>query len=265
LKEPPAEITSWARPHLEDLGNSLLDEILPSGRSPADHQRIVAPYRAAFHQRLDGMLRDVEIGFVEGAGFARAEQVESKEEWIAAAEAVRLLKPVLGGEYTAQQTICKRAHSSLIRARAERFMVGDVSRNATEVPKDFWWAEGGSALTQNWTTGDFDTWVKRGEVHLRAFGVSFSRADIEKMIPAGTPTPAPSTAAGGRRTADWWPDLLIELCFRHFRGDLKPTKQADVERAMQQWISEHGFEAAVSTVRERARKLWQAIQREAEN
>jgi hypothetical protein len=197
LKEPPAEITSWARPHLEDLGNSLLDEMLPSGRSPADHQRIVAPYRAAFHQRLDGMLRDVEIGFVEGAGFARAEQVESKEEWIAAAEAVRLLKPVLGGEYTAQQTICKRAHSSLIRARAERFMVGDVSRNATEVPKDFWWAEGGSALTQNWTTGDFDTWVKRGEVHLRAFGVSFSRADIEKMIPAGTPTPAPSTADGG--------------------------------------------------------------------
>jgi hypothetical protein len=200
LKEPPAEITSWARPHLEDLGNSLLDEIVPSGRSPTDHQRIVAPYRAAFHQRLDGMLRDVEIGFVEGAGFARAEQVESKEEWIAAAEAVRLLKPVLGGEYTAQQTICKRAHSSLIRARAERFMVGDVSRNATEVPKDFWWAEGGSALTQNWTTGDFDTWVKRGEVHLRAFGVSFSRADIEKMIPAGTPTPAPSKAADGRRT-----------------------------------------------------------------
>jgi hypothetical protein len=63
--------------------------------------------------------------------------VESKEEWIAAAEAVRLLKPVLGGEYTAQQTICKRAHSSLIRARAERFMVGEVSRNATEAQRTF--------------------------------------------------------------------------------------------------------------------------------
>jgi hypothetical protein len=196
LKEPPAEITSWARPHLEDLGNSLLDAILPNG-APADHQRIVGPYRAAFQQRLDGALRDVEIGFAEGAGFARAEQVESKDEWIAAAEAVRLLKPVFGGEHAAQQTICKRAHSGLIRARADRFMVGDVSRNATEVPKDLWWAEGDSALTQNWITGDFDTWLKRGEVHLRAFGVSFLLADIEQMIPAGTPAPAPATAAGG--------------------------------------------------------------------
>ena len=51
----------------------------PNGFS-ADHQRIVAQYRAAFQQRLDGVRRDVEIGFLKGAGFARAAQVESKEE-----------------------------------------------------------------------------------------------------------------------------------------------------------------------------------------
>jgi hypothetical protein len=80
---PPAEITAWARPQLENLGNALLGEIPPSG-FPADHKRIVAKYRAAFKQRLEGVLREVEIGFEKGPGFARAEHLESNEEWISA-------------------------------------------------------------------------------------------------------------------------------------------------------------------------------------
>jgi hypothetical protein len=155
----PVEITAWARPHLENLGNSLLGVVPPNG-FPADYQRIRAQYNAVFQQRLDGVLRDVEIGFVKGAGFARAKNVDSKEEWITAAEAARLLKPVCETEYGARMTICKRAYSGLIRARAERFMIGTNVHNEHEIPKEFWWAEGHEALTQNWPTGDFDTWVK---------------------------------------------------------------------------------------------------------
>jgi hypothetical protein len=265
-------MTSWARPHLENLGNTLLGEIPPNG-FPADHQRIVAQYRAAFQQRLDGVLRDVEIGFLKGAGFARAEQVESKEEWITAVKAARLLKPVFDSEYIAQQTICKRAHGGLIRAHAEQYTVNKNVRKNFEIPKDFWWAEGGKALHQNWPTCDFDTWINSGEVHLQAFGVSFLRADIEKIIPAdmlapavpAVAAPAISAAAGGRPPADWWEDLLIDVCFQLFCGDLKPKTQADVERAMQQWITDHGRDAADSTIRIRARKVWQTIKREAEN
>jgi hypothetical protein len=66
LQVPPAEVTSWARPNLENLGNSLLGVIPPNG-FPADHQRVVAQYRAVFQQRLDDVLRDVEIGFGERA------------------------------------------------------------------------------------------------------------------------------------------------------------------------------------------------------
>lgn len=86
------------------------------------------------------------------------------------------------------------------------------------------------------------------------------------MVPATVPAPsAPAKAAvGGRTPADWWDDLLIDICFQHFRGDLKPTKQADVEQAMHQWITARGCEAATSTVRLRARKVWQAIRREAD-
>jgi hypothetical protein len=194
--------------------------------------------------------------------------MESKEEWITAAEAARLLKPVFNSEYIAQATICKRAHSGLIRARAEQFMMDEKVCTHFEIPKKFWWAEGGAALTQNWPSGDFDTWIDRGSTQLRAFGVSFLRADIEKMIPAGMPgppAPNPTLAAGGRPPAEWWEDLLINVCFQHFRGDLKPNTQAEVERAMQEWITARGYEAAISTVRIRARKVWHAIKREAEN
>jgi predicted nucleotide-binding protein len=107
--------------------------------------------------------------------------IESPDEWITAADALKILKPTFRGEYIKQMTICSRAHAGLVRARAERYIVGDEVYNNVQVPTDFWWAEGNTALHQNWTTGDFDTWVDRGETHLRAFGLTFLRADIDKM------------------------------------------------------------------------------------
>jgi predicted nucleotide-binding protein len=189
---PPSEIVAWARPHLENLGNSVLG-VVPPNNFPQDHQRLIHQYRAVFQQRLDGMLRDVEIGFVKGAGFARAEEMVSKEKWIRAAEAVRLLKPAFG-IYDAQMTICVRAHSGMIRARAARLIIDSEAADNVEVPQRFWWAEGHEALKQNWTAGDFETRVdfdvlagkpqrSGGKVHLQAFGVSFLQADIEKLIP----------------------------------------------------------------------------------
>ena len=123
--------------------------------------------------------------------------MENKEEWIRAADAVRLLKPVFDSEYEAKMTICQRAHAGLIRARAERFMVDDRSADDHKVPKEFWWAEGHVALEQNWTTGDFSTWIRR-TTRLRAFNISFLREDIEKLRGTASPTP---TAVGPSVTA----------------------------------------------------------------
>ena len=84
--------------------------------------------------------------------------------------------------------------------------------------------------------------------------------------PAAPPASAAIRAApGGRLPADWWEDLLIEICFRHFRGELQHKTQADIARAMQDWIAERGYEAADSTIRIRARKVWNAIKRDTEN
>ncbi len=141
MERPPTEVAAWARPHLENLNNSALG-IGPPNNFPQDHQRLTHQYRAVFQQRLDVMLRNVEIGLQKGAGFARAEKVESNEEWISAAEAVRLLAPALKGEHAAKMTICKRAHAGMVHARAERFIIAERAADSVEIPTEFWWAEG---------------------------------------------------------------------------------------------------------------------------
>ena len=117
MERPPAEIVAWVRPRLENLGNPVLG-VVPSYDFPEDHQRLIHQYRAVFQRRLDDMLRDVEIDFVKEAGFAHAEKLGSKEEWITATEAVRLVKSVFNSAYQARMTICERAHAGLIRARS---------------------------------------------------------------------------------------------------------------------------------------------------
>jgi hypothetical protein len=107
------------------------------------------------------------------------------EAWISAWEAVKLLKPVMD-EYSAQMTICERAHHRLISARAVRLVIEDhnsrpvkiSARNDVEVPPEFWWALGGNqSLWQNWSTGDFETYVEE-RVLYKAYSVKFRRLDI---------------------------------------------------------------------------------------
>ncbi|MET3905879.1 hypothetical protein ABID59_000200 [Bradyrhizobium sp. S3.3.6] len=78
LEMPPKEVTGWARPHLENLGNVVLSAIHPA-RYPGEHQQAVRQYQAVFQQRLDGALRDVEIGFIKGAGFSAKTAAQPRE------------------------------------------------------------------------------------------------------------------------------------------------------------------------------------------
>jgi hypothetical protein len=104
------------------------------------------------------------------------------DEWIRAADAVAMLTPI-STEYSTKLRICKRAHGGLIRARAEQFHYGERTISNLDIPEEFWWAEGGNALEQDWVAGDFSTWIKHDSIQLKAFGVTFARADIEKLLP----------------------------------------------------------------------------------
>lgn len=106
-----------------------------------------------------------------------ASENQSNDEWLNAAASLDLL----GRGYLAGTTaICKRAHAGLIKARAKRFFRDNRQTDGVEVPTEFWWAEGGAALKQDWSAGDFDTWIDR-KIHLKVFGVEFRRSDIEDM------------------------------------------------------------------------------------
>jgi hypothetical protein len=84
--------------------------------------------------------------------WGRAEEKRPQgEEWISAAEALALVK--IPRQHAAR-AICSRAHAGLVRARAERYVSDNQISYNIDVPIEFWWAEGGAALTQNWHTGD---------------------------------------------------------------------------------------------------------------
>ncbi|MGA8613828.1 MAG: hypothetical protein WB760_19570 [Xanthobacteraceae bacterium] len=76
MRKPAKEITAWARPHLENLSNVVLGGIPPNG-FPQDHQRIIAQYQAVFRQRVDGALREIEIGYLRGTGFIPLENANA--------------------------------------------------------------------------------------------------------------------------------------------------------------------------------------------
>ena len=83
MGKPATEITGWARPHLENLSTVVLVGIPPNG-FPQDHQRVTAQYQAVFRQRVEGVLREIEIGYVRGAGFVPDKADEAVQQQVEA-------------------------------------------------------------------------------------------------------------------------------------------------------------------------------------
>lgn len=317
---------------------------------------------------------------------------------MSAAEARELASKNIS-QFSVNQAICKRAHAGLVKARARLLIWHKERRENCDVPEQFWWAEGNTALTQNWTCGDFETWIDE-RFQCKAYGVLFNRADILEMLPSvpkldlmadkletvdvempakdvvqwlsdlmsepylevlrtlrascanghitsycdnmwietldryddtheedvqgeipewfwanivdadcaglnwkrnfysglgfrdGEQTkvrltglsfnrdeltilipdkPIQKTSGrgsakkSGRPPAEWWDSLWIEICRQLHFGELIPKKQSDIESAMLDWLAAQDVVPSVSTIRKRARPLWDAISREDEN
>lgn len=65
---------------------------------------------------------------------------------------------------------------------------------------------------------------------------------------------------GGKPLARHWDEMWAEIAVRLWNGDLQPQSQADVTRAMLEWLSANNIDAGESTVVPRARQLWQKIE-----
>lgn len=201
-----------------------------------------------------------------------------KNEWISAHQAYRLVSK--STPFRAGEAICSRACDGIVQAKAHTLIWGNERREDCIVPAIFWSDRGTSVLTNNWATGDFETELD-GMRLCRAYGVTFKRDQILAIVPnemaAALPRtylpnsndqkkqPEPKTETptlerkGGRPAAPYWDDLWIEICRALYAGELIPKKQSDVEKAMHDWLATKDQSAADSTVRARARKLWDAI------
>jgi hypothetical protein len=81
----------------------------------------------------------------------------------------------------------------------------------------------------------------------------------ENVIPAAKPNKS------GRPPAEWWDDMWVAIAKQLYEGKLVPKRQVDIEDAMHEWIAAKDSSASTSTVRKRARKLWDALKMEDEN
>lgn len=61
---------------------------------------------------------------------------------------------------------------------------------------------------------------------------------------------------GGRPRAEFWDDMLLAVAKSIYDGDFKPRNQADVTRAMQDWIADHGYEGGLTQIKAMASKAF---------
>lgn len=63
----------------------------------------------------------------------------------------------------------------------------------------------------------------------------------------------------GRPQKSFWDDAILAVAQTIHVGDFKPERQADVQRALAEWLSAHGYDAGDTAIKERARKLFNSF------
>jgi hypothetical protein len=160
------------------------------------------------------------------------------EHWIEAAQALEIAGDPI--------SLCTRLHAGLITARARTFSSAGQEAHGVAVPKKFWWATGRAALEQDWTSGDFSTWIDQRQ-QLFAFGVTFSLSSVLEMVPSDKRALiARNLSVAGSR--EWVPAKEARrLADDRFRPDLMTAGSAIVEQARLGFASARAVLAQGST------------------
>jgi hypothetical protein len=155
---------------------------------------------------------------------------------------------------------------ALIQQTVENFLryisgtVEDAAKKASGVPR--------AAVKFHGIFTAGDNLFNESRTHLlRQLEIQRFTFTVPQARPMLTPARAPSPDAsnqrnrGGKPLADHWDQMWAAIAVMLYLGDLKPKTQADIERAMKDWLSAHEFDAGDTAVRGRARKLWQELLR----
>lgn len=109
-------------------------------------------------------------------------------EWVTAKNALDILAPrILNRISLAEDAIMSRAGVGLVKARAERLIIGAAVADNADMSAELWQHE---LEAMSWATGDFKSKRRMLGDPWQAFGVSFLRTDIEDIARATTDTSA---------------------------------------------------------------------------
>ena len=90
----------------------------------------------------------------------------------------------------------------------------------------------------------------------------FTFTVLQKPTPIEPASAAPAIAEkpkGGKPLAAHWDEMWAAIAVALHTGDLQPKTQADIERAMNDWLASKAINAADSSVRKRAQQLWRKL------
>lgn len=74
------------------------------------------------------------------------------------------------------------AHLGSLKSRARHLTLGKETATNSVIPMGFWWAEGDTALEQDWALGNFETWIDQ-RLRIIALGVEFDFFDLRDALP----------------------------------------------------------------------------------
>lgn len=205
---------------------------------------------------------------------------EEFSEWLSPPQAEALLRPSLKYELTIRHALLERLKAGLIQGIAAEAVLGfgDERLALFTVPKTHW--DHFSSSSSFWATGSHTYEYRSDRFYdkstIRLFDVRFGPTAVRSMIPAtfvpeyqnqqsASPAAPRLTNPGGRPRKDFWDDFWIEICRQIYEGDLKPKSQADLARAMHQWVEDHDYDAGETVIKVAARKLWKAWKLGGEN
>ena len=209
---------------------------------------------------------------------AREMSVVGKPDWLSALAARRFIYEKAGhNPLVAADVLIQHCQLGFVTARAVQMQRGrgpkpnrwSIEEREWDIPASFWMTKGTvPGATYDWERGMFTTRVGRFDetIWTTLTGVHFYRPSLDVFLRIETASPPVLiAAAGGRPKAEYWDDLWCAIWGEIYRGKLIPKRQADVEKAMLDWLAGAGFGGAQPTIRPRARKLWAAYQQEDEN
>jgi hypothetical protein len=221
---------------------------------------------------------------------ARSLSVAGNSAWLPAREARRFAYEKAGfNPKTAHMALVDQARLGFITGRAvlaQRFDPGQYGiqqdgppaweEREWDIPDGFWRDFKVTQRTSfDWERGIFSgegPW-RRGRCVIKLSGVYFLKESLSALLPISEISVAAedeldeetSKPKGGRPPQAWWDDMIVAVAGLILHGQLKPTRQAQVTDAMLTWAALNGHDISESAVKPKAKKLFEAYQKEGRN